>query len=608
MHFILILFLLFSISITGCSINKSVPESGQNTTTSTATFANLPPLDEESQKKSDLIYNFLKGELEANEENLEEAQYYFEKASELSEDTHPALHRQLIKIYLEQGELAKVLQENKFLVEKYPDYEVLFLQASIYDALGKYDEAIRFYRQAITFSPDRFIAQIFLASSLYAQGDISSTIVELVKATKLLPDSALGHYYLGGVYRDNNNYLKSERALKKALNLDPDNRKIELSYIYTLILNDKIKEARSLLASAEERWELKSLLVIRLVIDQLLAVDNKDRAIEFLISFIGKEAIDPHELRRHVAILQIEQREFDYAIQNLQILLTTHPEDSKARYFLGTAYAATGLKNRSVVELAKIGPEDQMYIEAKTFASFLLRQLNRLNEAEESIRGALQTLVEPDRSLQLFLIDILRANDKYKEAQVVVEQILSDDPEDEKALYIYATILNEAGRTQNAIKIMEALLVFAPEHPQALNFVAYHLAESGQELDRALSMGLKAMSAYPEDGYFIDTVGWIYYKMGEIEKSLDLLARAVNLTGDDTVILEHYAHALEAAGNFDKALRQFITIANKLNTPVTKKDKEIKRRSQDRISYLLLRNPDLRKIADSAGYAYKLGR
>jgi len=246
---------------------------------------------------------------------------------------------------------------------------------------------------------------------------------------------------------------------------------------------------------------------------------------------------------------------------------------------------------------------DQMYIEARTFASFLLRQMDRLEDAEDALRDALKTLPEPDSNLDFFLIDILRTAEKYDDAKEVVEAILEREPNDEKALFMYATIYDELGQRDDAFEIMEKIIILNPNHAQALNFVAYFLAEKDQDLDRALELSLKAICEYPEDGYFLDTIGWVYFRRGNLDKAVEYLSRAVNLTGDDPVILEHYAHVLQAAGKQDKALRLFITTFNMIDEPKGTKEREIKRRSLTEINKLLIADPGLKKIADSAGYS-----
>jgi tetratricopeptide (TPR) repeat protein len=83
------------------------------------------------------------------------------------------------------------------------------------------------------------------------------------------------------------------------------------------------------------------------------------------------------------------------------------------------------------------------------------------------------------------------------------------------------------------------------DHPDALNFVAYHQAEHDVDLDLALTRALKALSN-KKSGYIIDTLGWIYYKLGRLEESREQLEKASNLQPDDPVILEHLGDLYQA--------------------------------------------------------------
>ena len=117
--------------------------------------------------------------------------------------------------------------------------------------------------------------------------------------------------------------------------------------------------------------------------------------------------------------------------------------------------------------------------------------------------------------------------------------------------------LHSLRRKQESLKQMEKVLELDPNHSDALNFVAYSLAEEGRQLERALSMVNRALSVRAGDPYYIDTRGWIYYQMGDYQQALRDLRHAVDLAEDDTVILEHYADALIKLNQVEKAMQVY---------------------------------------------------
>ncbi|MBH0193258.1 MAG: tetratricopeptide repeat protein, partial [Nitrospira sp.] len=78
-----------------------------------------------------------------------------------------------------------------------------------------------------------------------------------------------------------------------------------------------------------------------------------------------------------------------------------------------------------------------------------------------------------------------------------------------------------------------------PHHADALNYLGYSYAERGIKIDQALSLTRRAVALKPENGYYVDSLGWAFYKSGYLAEALTEIKRAVALVGDDPVIYEH---------------------------------------------------------------------
>ncbi|MDZ4786912.1 MAG: tetratricopeptide repeat protein [bacterium] len=581
--------LLLSFGLSACSIlstNKSKSKLKK------PKISDLSFLDEATQKKSDLIYNFLQGELAINDENFDTATTSLEKASALVEGNSSVIASQLTRLYVEKSDLQKALVASTKVMAEQPEYEDILLHAGILDSLNMFKESAPYYRQCIKLEPQDVVPKLFLANALYSLGDLDGSISQVQKLVELQKETSLGYYYLGTLFESKGDLKTSLKYLKKAKSLEADNRKVELYYLYALIKSKDLKQAKIEVSNLKTQWADSSLLLVIKAIEGLLDQGDGNKAAEFLKSFLGNEAIDPHELRRHIGILEVEQRDYLSAIKNFRLVLAVHPEDSKSRYFLGTAYAAQGMKKQSVLELQKIKTGEPMFVEASTFASFLFRQLNQLDQAERSVRLAIDNTEGGDINLEFFLIDILRAALKFDDAQEIVELILEKEPNNEKALFMYGTILDEQDETEEALQIMQKLLNINQDHSQALNFIAYTLAEQGRDLDLAFELIQKALKNYSDDGFFLDTLGLIYFKSGKFTVAHETLERAVNLTGDDVVILEHYADVLNKIGKSEKAYRTYQTILTKLKHPKTQKEIKVKARCQVKSAEILAANQD----------------
>jgi Flp pilus assembly protein TadD len=112
----------------------------------------------------------------------------------------------------------------------------------------------------------------------------------------------------------------------------------------------------------------------------------------------------------------------------------------------------------------------------------------------------------------------------------------------------------EAGRLGEARKTLHNLQREFPDDPEVANSYGYLLAELGEDLDRAEQLVRLALAADPENGAYLDSLGWVFYQRGEYDQAFDWLVRAANARPDDPVILEHLGRALIKQGQTEEAL------------------------------------------------------
>jgi tetratricopeptide (TPR) repeat protein len=79
----------------------------------------------------------------------------------------------------------------------------------------------------------------------------------------------------------------------------------------------------------------------------------------------------------------------------------------------------------------------------------------------------------------------------------------------------------------------------------------------GKNLDEAEKLILKALELEPNDGFFIDSLGWVYYQKGDYKRAVSELERAVSLVVDDPTIIEHLGDAYEKLGRQQEALDRY---------------------------------------------------
>ncbi|BDG08865.1 tetratricopeptide repeat protein [Anaeromyxobacter paludicola] len=137
---------------------------------------------------------------------------------------------------------------------------------------------------------------------------------------------------------------------------------------------------------------------------------------------------------------------------------------------------------------------------------------------------------------------------RTQDALAAVRRGLAVTPKDETLLYALGALTEDAGDPEGAVALMRQLLEVSPEHADALNFIAYSEAERGVKLDEAARLVRRALELRPESGAFLDTLGLVELKQGDLARAVPTLERAEALAGPDATILDHLGDAYREAG------------------------------------------------------------
>src|SRR3989337_96131 len=82
-----------------------------------------------------------------------------------------------------------------------------------------------------------------------------------------------------------------------------------------------------------------------------------------------------------------------------------------------------------------------------------------------------------------------------------------------------------------------------PEESVVLNYLGYSWVDQGMHLKTAMDYIRKAVKLKPEDGYYVDSLGWAYFRLGNLPAAVENLEHAVELKADDPIITDHLGHA-----------------------------------------------------------------
>lgn len=536
-------------------------------------FSVDPLNNTELQERSSNLQEFLVGQLQIQDENVELAISSLERAFSKAGAEKNLISADLVWLYLMAGNVDKALEHSSLVIAENPTVGNLLRHAGLLEASDQIPQAQTIYegivaRQDIV-SPQ---AYFLLATSYMEHARTSEAIGLLKKLVEKKPDEIGSYYYLSRAY-----YLVGDRAsairiLKQATSRWPKNERLGLELARVMYMDNQQRAARLEFSRLYSMHPNSVLLKKLSELSHEGQVKSGDESlIIHLLSLLEQKDNSVVDLRYKTALVYVEGNNSDAAIQELLLVLAKRPSDSSARYYLGSVLAASGRKSLALSELGKIKADQTMFIESRLFASFIYRQNKDLSSAEKVLRSALE-VPQRDLSVVLNLVDVLRELNRQSEALDLLATIIDQNPNSDSLLFLRAIVTHELGDRIAARQAMERVIEINPNHAQALNFVAYDIAEFGGDYSRARELIDRALAIQPDDGYFLDTLGWLYYRTDRAEQAVDILARAMNVVGEDVVVMEHYADALVAVGQVQRA-REFygeaLRAGGKKNDPET---------------------------------------
>lgn len=562
-----------SFLLSSCSAHQSNLSPGQlNVEIKNAPRVAMNP---ETERESQALHYYLMGQISYTDENFPKAVANFMRAGELIDQPAPELHARLAELFVRSGDLTRALAEAEKALEPNPeDSYMLLLKAGILESLNQNLEAVPIYEKIINQHPDVFDAYVLL-SRLYVKLNQPEKGVEtLKKLVKRAPKEAIGYFYLARTYEVKGDFATAERTARAGLAIEPANTDLSTDLLRLLAKQKKLQALKDFCNQLLEK-NPNNVLARKVLGELAIGESNFDEAISHLEAAQAHED-DPSATRFKIALIQIEKQNFKEATRELSLVLAKQPENSEARYYLASVYAATGRRKEAVDELAKIKPSDEIFVKSRIFSAFVLRQDGELGKAEQAVRQALDK--EPDNKKVLsYLILILRDAKKFSAAEELLKKSIDNDPTNDKLYFQYAIVLNDLKNKKLALKTMEKVIELNPKNSDALNFIAYGLVESGQDLDRAKKLIEQALEIKPDDGYYLDTLGWLYYSQKQWDRSQETLSRAVKLSGDDTVVMEHYGDSLLAVDRLEEAAAVYKSALERArNSPDAEKDPELR--------------------------------
>ncbi len=266
------------------------------------------------------------------------------------------------------------------------------------------------------------------------------------------------------------------------------------------------------------------------------------------------------EVLFQISSILAQESVLDPALIQVNLALELKPGFDGASMLLGEILQRQGRQAEAIAAYQAVTPDSLHVWSAGLSLAEVYYKLDRVDEAVatyETLAAAQPTEFEP-----LFLEgNILRAQQRFGEAVAAYDRALERVGTPLRrhwTLFYYRGIANERlGHWDQAEADFLKALDLEPEQPQVMNYLAYSWTEQKINFDRAKAMLIRAVELRPQDGFIIDSLGWLLYRQKDYQGAVDYLERAVVLEPAEAVINDHLGDAYWQVGRKREARVQW---------------------------------------------------
>lgn len=455
--------------------------------------------------------------------------------------------------YEEKGLYEQALKEYLCIDNESPNPVVKASIAAVYFALNKHKEAQIYAAQAIALDPKSTVSHFILANIYYQKKAFEQAIEGFERVVELEPENVSAIYLLARSYVMKGNIELAVLNYKKVIELFPSNSLAYLELADVCIDHEQYAEAITILEKVITINPQEGGVFLTLASIYEFQGDNQKAKAYY---HKGLELQPTHiQGRKKLLLLYLGEGNTDEVIEQAKSLLTVELNDPVTHFVLGAAYKKNGLFDDATREFkSAIGLEKNMFQGYIQLAYIYLHQ-GKKEEAVNILNKAMNLSSNLSADVSLLLGAIYTQDKQYEKAIKIYRQILWQYPDNQEAWYQMGMVNERLEHINKSADCFYKCIKLNPKHANAYNYIGYMYAERKIRLNDAVKLIHKALEIEPENGAFLDSLGWTYYQQNNLEEALNNLERAYKLMSNDPTVTGHLADIYQAMGKNDDAIR-----------------------------------------------------
>jgi predicted Zn-dependent protease len=425
---------------------------------------------------------------------------------------------------LGRGNESKPYLERTVLAD--PTYGPAIMQLiEIYQQENEWRKAADLLQPLVDEDPLNLDAQRQQAFFYLRAGDAAKARERFKALAAADPKDTRARFFLAESLNDLEEYAEAEKLYNQLLSATPNDPELLSSYGLSLIGLKKWDQAAATFNNLIGRGDVPDHLGA-LARTQLAHIDmqrgNYDAAIETAKSiFIFRDKPNTQAIAIALEALKKQNRGPDAALELLQPLVAKFDSDP----FVNARYIET---------LARAGQKENAAKHAALQAKLGTRNAITASEAYAAAKD-------------------------LPAAVALMKGAAAAKPEEVDLQFQLGSLQERAGDPASAEKTFLAVLARNQNHAPTLNYLGYMWAESGEHLEQAHEMLTRAVGQEPDNGAYVDSLGWIYFRLGKLELAEKYLTDAAKMLPRDPTVHEHLGDVLAKRGNTERALQVYKT-------------------------------------------------
>jgi tetratricopeptide (TPR) repeat protein len=498
---------------------------------------------------ADILFQYLSGEIAAQRGQTGLAADAFLDLAKRTGDPRLAQRATEAALYGRDQQLAT--KAAGFWLELEPDsLSARQTLVALYLTGGKIEDSVPHIKQLLAkqgISASRTFMQLFGLTARYPNKEALLKVVRELAAD--YQDIAEARYATAQAARSADQQALAVSEARAALDLRPDWEQAAMLYGELLSQSapqEATKFYRQFLAKNVDSRNVRLNLARHLATQQDLSGARKE--FEALLG----AAPDNAEAAFAVGLLSLEMKDYTVAESSLKKALALEYRDPDAvNLYLGQMYEEQKRYKDAIATYQQVG-EGEQYVASRIRVAGTLAKQGDLPAARDFLHNV--AVKDDSQHIQLILADaqLLRDAKQHPQAYDLLTEALAKEPDSPELLYDHAMAAEKLAKLSVLETDLRRLIKLKPDAAHAYNALGYTLADRTDRLSEARDLIETARKLAPQDPFILDSLGWVNYRLGNLDQGLSLLKEAL-ASRPDPEIAAHLAEVLWAKGQRKEA-------------------------------------------------------